>query len=720
MSSLFDTSEPSPLQGIRDWLSREPDTTYGSILPFKLKAGEDVPKLSLPEALRSPALGLLDLMEQKTGPGGLTPDSINTLLTLTNPAAGPSSPGGMFMGARALTAPTARIPKAEAMVARGVDPNAVRKLTGWFLGPDGEWRWELADNKARMKTEAFEPYEYDTKNEGRLGLPRMASPPEIEVPHPTRSGETYKIQDHGNTGLKLPDVLDHPALFKAYPELADLQIRHIPGFNFGLQGAMDAPNKKLYLANGLEPEKAMGTILHEVQHYIQNKEDFASGSSPSVFLPPWYTQESAHKAWKDYDTSLSKISEDHGINRYDLSYALGLPEDKLAKPAYKTQKDLLEKAETHPEYPALLQNALEYERHNAAKDEASDAYWRMFGEVEARGTEKRRSLNPSERQSLSPIEMLNTMVPVEKQLVFKKGDLSYNEPTASFDAYHGSPYQFDRFKDEAVGSGEGHQSFGWGHYVAGNPETAKSYQQRLSPGKEVLLGDTPLEQSGEAIPKFAREALLQTKDPDAALRVINRWGQYEGNLMNHGPGAFADAEEWVRKNAPRLSTRDRGELYNVKVKPEEHELLNWDKPLDQQSPQVKAKLKELPKNIWDSIDSNLDERNMNLMSENPDAYTGRHLYQALKHYDVHESLPVEVPGSSWMTGNTTEEKHVSRYLHSIGIPGIKYLDQGSRAKGEGTHNYVIFDPSNLEITHRNGTRLKPTEPGFKPDFGEGK
>ena len=39
----------------------------------------------------------------------------------------------------------------------------------------------------------------------------------------------------------------------------------------------------------------------------------------------------------------------------------------------------------------------------------------------------------------------------------------------------------------------------------------------------------------------------------------------------------------------------------------------------------------------------------------------------------------------------------SKLLQSIGIRGIKYLDQGSRDIGEGTHNFVVFDPNDLEI-----------------------
>jgi hypothetical protein len=37
---------------------------------------------------------------------------------------------------------------------------------------------------------------------------------------------------------------------------------------------------------------------------------------------------------------------------------------------------------------------------------------------------------------------------------------------------------------------------------------------------------------------------------------------------------------------------------------------------------------------------------------------------------------------------------------SLGIPGIKYLDQGSRGAGQGTRNFVVFDENIPKILKR--------------------
>lgn len=44
----------------------------------------------------------------------------------------------------------------------------------------------------------------------------------------------------------------------------------------------------------------------------------------------------------------------------------------------------------------------------------------------------------------------------------------------------------------------------------------------------------------------------------------------------------------------------------------------------------------------------------------------------------------------------------SKALREAGIPGIKYLDQGSRAAGEGSRNYVVFDDKLVNIVRKYG------------------
>ena len=53
-------------------------------------------------------------------------------------------------------------------------------------------------------------------------------------------------------------------------------------------------------------------------------------------------------------------------------------------------------------------------------------------------------------------------------------------------------------------------------------------------------------------------------------------------------------------------------------------------------------------------------------------------------------------------------KDASEALRDIGIPGLKYFDQGSRAGGEGPRNYVTWDQNVLDrskMLERDGQDL---------------
>ena len=46
--------------------------------------------------------------------------------------------------------------------------------------------------------------------------------------------------------------------------------------------------------------------------------------------------------------------------------------------------------------------------------------------------------------------------------------------------FHGSPHAFDRFDNAAIGTGEGAQAYGYGHYLADSEGVARSYRDRVT------------------------------------------------------------------------------------------------------------------------------------------------------------------------------------------------------------------------------------------------
>jgi hypothetical protein len=136
-------------------------------------------------------------------------------------------------------------------------------------------------------------------------------------------------------------------------------------------------------------------------------------------------------------------------------------------------------------------------------------------------------------------------------------------------------------------------------------------------------------------------------------------------------------------------TESLGHLYEVNVKAPKESLLDLDKPLSEQSPQVRAALESSdqvgigPETLgWRGAPAAVRERMLS-------STTGHKLYDQL--LDVFK-------------GN---KEAISEHLQSLGIRGLKYLDEGSRAKGatSQTSNYVIFNPRDAIALRRNGEDL---------------
>ncbi len=136
-------------------------------------------------------------------------------------------------------------------------PEEMFKSTGWFRDPrDGKMKFEIPDGEAVMRWK-----------------PRQALPD---------AKEGVYIPD------KLGDVLEHPLLYKIYPEIKDIPIVRDPNMDTKKALAMFIPPQTLggkptiVLSDAVAEPNMENTsiLLHEIQHWIQEKEGFAKGSNP--------------------------------------------------------------------------------------------------------------------------------------------------------------------------------------------------------------------------------------------------------------------------------------------------------------------------------------------------------------------------------------------------------------------------------------------------------
>lgn len=147
-------------------------------------------------------------------------------------------------GANSRTADLNSLGGAYQMYQNGVSMDTIRKRTGWWLGKDGKWRYEISDREMRFNPDGY-------------------------VDNPQTVG----------------DYVKHDKLFAAYPWIADIPVHMVDAVTGGssaTNGKYSPDGKFIELKKGLTSEKAKYVLSHELQHAIQQAEGFVRGTSPKT------------------------------------------------------------------------------------------------------------------------------------------------------------------------------------------------------------------------------------------------------------------------------------------------------------------------------------------------------------------------------------------------------------------------------------------------------
>ena len=279
-------------------------------------------------------------------------------------------------------------------------------------------------------------------------------------------------------------------------------------------------------------------------------------------------------------------------------------------------------------------------------------------------------------------------------------------------AWHGSPHKFDKFSLDKIGTGEGAQAYGHGLYLAESPDVAKGYQEKLSKSVSVqgrkldsIPADGPLANAHNSVitniqggmkPEDAIRAAAKYWD-DASNEMLG-FMQSNPELASHikkEASSRADIAKHAKAMNPADFYLDPGNLYKTDI-PDEAvaRFLDWDKPLSQQAPEVQAALKPILGNKY------------------KDSLYGQDVWEGLVRSNYNKVPVVQKADGAYLeTGKRFGMS--SDQLQQAGIPGIRYLDGGSRGAGQGSSNFVAFDPEMIRILERNGqaTGLQPWKPG---------
>lgn len=279
----------------------------------------------------------------------------------------------------------------------------------------------------------------------------------------------------------------------------------------------------------------------------------------------------------------------------------------------------------------------------------------------------------------------------------------------SITAHHGTPHKVGKFSTENIGTGEGAQAYGWGLYFAESRELAQQYRENLSNQSKFLpqwlLDGKSSTDAGIPdiifLENIGIDGEIETERKRLESRI--RSAKKNSDLWTDADQVIKGAEEglmWLEENqdaAERVSYEERkGNLYQAELNVEQDELLDWDKPLSEQSELVRE-------GLYEHLLGGKDE----------DSQMLRQLYQEVST----ELLGVFTDSAggqiyNTLAGESANFKGLSQALAAAGIKGIRYLDGDSRADGEGTSNYVIFNDADITITEENGKVVDTSSPSF--------
>jgi len=314
-------------------------------------------------------------------------------------------------------------------------------------------------------------------------------------------------------------------------------------------------------------------------------------------------------------------------------------------------------------------------------------------------------------------------------------------------AYHGSPHKFDKFDMSKIGSGEGAQVYGHGLYFAENPNVAKGYQVQLTRADRIGPTKAGMAMVGEIPAKNISQDVWEVADVLASRNISI--DEYINDLQKKIKNAKNETRKTISQELIDQANKVKSELKGKSIRWEEpgsfyetnlrwpdaareaadplspHHFLDYDKPLSEQSDYVKSML---------SVDKRAKDKLYGSGAEYYRGLTGRYAQDAPIHFSAEQA----------------EEKFgmplASQQLKALGIPGIRYLDAGSRSnfrvqtsyKGEpygepvsfmteqqalnyakeqqekgfgvdvmpGTSNYVLFSDELADILKRNDEQLK--------------
>ena len=255
------------------------------------------------------------------------------------------------VGIHARTANRELLNEAQAMAAEGKMQREIYEKTGWRRGADGKWRFEIPDNLDKIDIKKLQ----STKQFFTLG-----------------------------------EIYDNEKLYEAYPFLREVTIQKekLDGNRLGYSEG----DYLIVIDNDVDEWFTPGTIIHELQHIIQNYEGFASGGNTRQVRT--LVNEAIRKKTEEARNLAPHATMYYNRRReYEMAMIMGdeARMKELEGPIKKLEQEIPNKARRDRIY--RLFSEADKLLKNANKMNDRQLYMNLYGEKEARAAEEKARIS---------------------------------------------------------------------------------------------------------------------------------------------------------------------------------------------------------------------------------------------------------------------------------------------------------------------------------------
>ena len=291
---------------------------------------------------------------------------------------------------------------AQKMANEGMDVQSIRERTGWEIGADGQWRTELPNTNTKINIpEVAEGSQYYTGTIADvIDDPELLSQYEKGGRKPTVRDMEGEIEEYGSRGF-----------FGSLGDIAFTVDKNMPeGQGFHREGYFDEFGERqpetIVISGKSSPAEQRATLLHELQHSIQDREGFAAGGNQKQFAEEERIKDSFYERVGLTPAGSGRLQEleqkisDVGQRSMSLQEMSDLERLRVEKQiSDRFNADTVGEAGARSPY---------------------GMYKGLMGEVEARNVETRDKMKPDFLRA-TPLELSEDVFEPRSQQIFRAG-----------------------------------------------------------------------------------------------------------------------------------------------------------------------------------------------------------------------------------------------------------------------------------------------------------